>query len=148
MDTQGDIPVPILNELGIAATTAHGDFAYGPAHLQQRVASLNYPLLAANVYDTTTGDLVYFACQIFEVAGLRVGVIGLACPIVDKTMPAHFSQGVRFTDGTVELPRYVADLLPDAALQPYDSLREAVGVVSIGLHRGTAVECPMYNFLL
>ncbi|WP_245326382.1 bifunctional metallophosphatase/5'-nucleotidase [Hymenobacter wooponensis] len=245
VDTQGEILVPILNELGVAGMTAHWDFAYGPAQLRQLVDQLNYPLLAANVYDQTSGDLVYAPYQVYEAAGLRVGVIGLACPIVDKTMPAHFGEGLRFTDGTLELPRHVAqlrqaervdlvvllshcgfpqdvallqahpgvdvclsshthnrlyepfragdclviqsgahgsfvgrltltieggrvtahehelrevtaDLVPDpglqaridAALLPYAYLRETVGVTTTGLHRGTAVECPMDDFLL
>ncbi|MBT9395016.1 5'-nucleotidase C-terminal domain-containing protein [Hymenobacter sp. NST-14] len=245
VDTKGEILVPILNELGIAGMTAHWDFAYGPAHLRRLVNQLNYPLLAANVYDKLSGELVYPAYHVYETAGLRVGVIGLACPIVDKTMPPHFSEGIRFTDGTRELPRHVAqlratervdlvvllshcgfpqdvalleahpgvdvclsshthnrlyepfrvgetlviqsgahgsfvgrltltveagrvtahehelrevtgDLVPDAALQaqidaaliPYAHLREAVGVTTTSLHRGTSVECPMDDFLL
>ncbi|WP_245327717.1 bifunctional metallophosphatase/5'-nucleotidase [Hymenobacter fodinae] len=245
VDTQGEILVPILNELSVAGMTAHWDFAYGPNRLRQLVKQLNYPLLAANVYEKASGELVYPPYQVYETAGLRVGVIGLACPIVDKTMPAHFGEGLRFTDGTAELPRYVAelrgperadlvvllshcgfpqdvallqahpgvdvclsshthnrlydpfragdclviqsgahgsfvgrltltvengrvtahdhelrevsaDLTPDPALQaridaallPYASLREVVGVTATGLHRGTSVECPADDFLL
>ena len=32
----------------------------------------------------------------------RLGVIGLACPIIDKTMPPAFSEGVRFEMGVAE----------------------------------------------
>ena len=42
-----------------------------------------------------------------ERGGLRVAVIGIACPIVDKTMPPAFSEGVRFTIGNEELPRWI-----------------------------------------
>ncbi|MBF9144448.1 bifunctional metallophosphatase/5'-nucleotidase [Hymenobacter sp. BT439] len=108
--TQGDILPDILNELGIAAMTAHWDFAYGPAHLKELAGRLNYPLLAANVFHLDTGELAYAPTKLFEVAGLRVGVVGLACPIVDKTMPAHFSTGLRFTDGVAELPGHVQRL--------------------------------------
>ena len=108
--TQGDILPDILNELGIAAMTAHWDFAYGPAHLKTLTDRLNYPLLAANVFHLDTGALAYAPTQLFEVAGLRVGVVGLACPIVDKTMSAHFSTGLRFTDGAAELPGHVQRL--------------------------------------
>lgn len=243
--TQGDILPDILNELGIAAMTAHWDFAYGPAHLKELAGRLNYPLLAANVFHLDTGELAYAPTKLFEVAGLRVGVVGLACPIVDKTMPAHFSTGLRFTDGVTELPGHVQRLrteeradvvillshcgfpqdvallegcpgidvclsshthnrlyqpfvaggalviqsgahgsflgrltltieegrvtghshelheisegiVPDAALQaridaalvPFASLREVVGVTATGLHRGTSVECPADDFLL
>ncbi|MBW3127138.1 bifunctional metallophosphatase/5'-nucleotidase [Hymenobacter profundi] len=108
--TQGDILPPILNELGFAAMTAHWDFAYGPAHLRELVGRLSYPLLAANVFHRDSGALAYAPTLLLEVAGLRVGVVGLACPIVDKTMPAHFSTGLRFTDGAAELPGHVQRL--------------------------------------
>lgn len=108
--TEGGILPPILNELGIAAMTAHWDFAYGPARLQELVGQLNYPLLAANVYRQEGGALAYAPTLLLETAGLRVGIIGLACPIVDKTMPARFSTGLRFTNGAAELPGHVQRL--------------------------------------
>ena len=45
-----------------------------------------------------------------ERAGLRIGVIGIAATIVDKTMPASFSEGLRFTLGNEELPGYIRHL--------------------------------------
>lgn len=110
VETQGEILLPILRELGIAAMTAHWDFAYGPTRLKQLVDQLNYPLLAANVYNEQSGELAFPACRVYEAGGLRVGVVGLACPIVGTNMPAHFSQGLRFSNGDAELPRYVAHL--------------------------------------
>ncbi len=110
VETRGGILVPILRELDIAGMTAHWDFAYGPAHLQALVSQLNYPLLAANVYDEASGELAFPACRVYEAGGLRVGVVGLACPIVGSNMPAHFSEGLRFSNGDGELPRYVAHL--------------------------------------
>lgn len=41
---------------------------------------------------------------------MRVGVVGLASNIVDKTMPAHFSEGLRFALGKDELAQAVAAL--------------------------------------
>lgn len=35
---------------------------------------------------------------------MRVAVIGIAATIIDKSMPAHFSEGLRFTLGDDELP--------------------------------------------
>lgn len=108
--TAGDILPDTLNELGIAAMTAHWDFAYGLANLKIFTGRLNYQLLAANVFHLDTGALAYAPTQLFAVAGLRVGVVGLACPIVGKTMPAHFSTGLRFTDGVAKLPGHVQRL--------------------------------------
>jgi 2',3'-cyclic-nucleotide 2'-phosphodiesterase (5'-nucleotidase family) len=41
---------------------------------------------------------------------LRIGIIGIAATIVDKTMPKHFSEGIYFTLGNKELPRYIKQL--------------------------------------
>ena len=110
VETQGEILLPVLNELAFAAWTAHWDFAYGPAQLRKLADQLNYPLLAANVYDKASGQLAYAPYLLCEVAGLRVGILGLASPIVEKAMPPHFSEGLHFTNGSAELPRYITEL--------------------------------------
>ncbi len=67
-------------------------------------------MLAANCYDREDGQLSFPATRTVERGGLRVGVIGIAATIVDKTMPPHFSTGVRLTLGRDELPGHVARL--------------------------------------
>jgi len=108
--TKGEGLVPLLNALGFAAMTAHWEFAYGPAQLKKVADRLIYPLLAANVYDQSSGACVFESYRVFEAAGLRVGVVGLASNIVDKTMPPHFSEGLRFTLGKDEAAEAVATL--------------------------------------
>nr|WP_295106014.1 bifunctional metallophosphatase/5'-nucleotidase [uncultured Caulobacter sp.] len=99
-----------MNALGIDAMTAHWEFAYGPAGFKKLAAQLNYPVLAINCYDKSTGELVFKPYEVFERGGLRIGVIGMACPIVDKTMPPSFSEGIRFTIGREELPGWIERL--------------------------------------
>lgn len=108
--TQGQAMIPILNSLGIDAMTAHWEFAYGPTVFNQRVAELNYPMLANNVFDKVTKKPVYQSYAIKEIGGLRVGLIGIASNIVDKTMPPSYSEGIYFTLGKDELPPII-DLL-------------------------------------
>ena len=108
--SKGEILPPLLNSLGFTAMTAHWDFAYGPQQLAKLIGRLNYPMLAANVYFKDTKQLVYAPVLIKEVGGLNIGFIGLACNIVDKSMPPSFSEGIYFTDGSSELPRYVQQL--------------------------------------
>ncbi len=67
-------------------------------------------MLAANVYDKTTGERPFPATTVCEMGGLRVGAVGLAATIVDKTMPPHFSEGLRLTLGNEELPGEIARL--------------------------------------
>ncbi len=108
--SKGEVMVPVLNELGLAAMTAHWEFAYGPEQFRKLTEMLNFPMLAINVYDKATDNLVYKPYVVLEVNGVRVGVIGIACNIVDKTMPPHFSKGIYFTLGNVELPGYIQKL--------------------------------------
>lgn len=108
--SKGEVMVPVLNELGLAAMTAHWEFAYGPEQFKKITAQLNYPMLAINIYDKQTEELVYKPYVVHEVNGVRVGVIGIACNIVDKTMPPHFSEGIYFTLGNKELPGYIQKL--------------------------------------
>ncbi len=108
--TKGEGLVPLLNALAFDAMTAHWEFAYGPQHLQKVAGQLSYPLLASNVYEKETGAAVFEGRRVFEAGGLRVGAVGLASNIVDKTMPPHFSEGVRFTLGKDELAEGVRRL--------------------------------------
>ena len=108
--SRGEAFIAPLNALALDAMTAHWDFAYGPAQLRSLVEKLSYPLLALNCYDKETGQLAFPPSLLVERAGVRVGIIGIAATIVDKTMPEHFSTGLRFTLGRDELPEQIQTL--------------------------------------
>jgi sulfur-oxidizing protein SoxB len=112
VQTEGQALVPILNAIGFQAMTAHWEFAYGPARFQEIASQLDYPMLAINCYDKESDELVFEPYLVAEAGGLRVGVIGIAATIVDKVMPASFSEGIYFTLGNEELPVYI-DILRD-----------------------------------
>ncbi len=104
LKTEGEALIPILNSLSIDAMTAHWEFAYGPKVFHQRVTELNYPMLANNVYDKETKQPLYPSSIIKEIGGLRIGIVGIASNIIDKTMPPSYSEGIYFTLGKDELP--------------------------------------------
>jgi 2',3'-cyclic-nucleotide 2'-phosphodiesterase (5'-nucleotidase family) len=108
--SRGDALVEPLNLLGLDGWTGHWDFAYGPDRLRDVARRLHHPFLAANCFHTDTGRLAFAPSVTIDRAGIRVGVIGLAATIVDKTMPPHFSQGLRFTLGREELPEHIRRL--------------------------------------
>jgi len=109
--TQGKALIPILNSMGIDAMTAHWEFAYSPEVFQQRVAELNYPMLAINIFDKVTNKPIYPLYAVKEVGGLRIGLVGISSNIIDKTMPPSFSDGIYFTLGKDELPPIIDVLL-------------------------------------
>jgi S-sulfosulfanyl-L-cysteine sulfohydrolase len=102
--------IPILNSLGLDAMTAHWEFAYGPKVFDQRVSELNYPMLAINVYDKEAKKPVYRSYAVKEINELRIGLVGIASNIVDKTMPPSYSEGIYFTLGKDELPPIIDTL--------------------------------------
>ena len=108
--SRGRALVPIMNALGFDAMTAHWEFAYGPADFKALTGGLDYPMLAINCYDLASGELYFPPYRVVEREGLRVGIVGIACHIVDKTMPASYSEGVRFTLGRDELPGWIDHL--------------------------------------
>jgi len=110
VESQGEAIVPILNQLGMAAMTAHWDFAYGPARLKELGSKINHPILAINVYDKTTGKLFFEPYKVFTVSGVKIGVIGIACNVVGISMPPSFGEGLRFTLGRDELPGYIKEV--------------------------------------
>lgn len=124
--TKGESLVPILNALEFDAMTAHWEFAYGPAQFKKIAAQLKYPVLAINCYDKATRRLIFEPYKVLERGSLRVGVIGIACNIVDKSMPASFSEGIYFTLGNEELPGFIEEL----------RATEHVDVVTVVSHLG------------
>lgn len=113
VQSRGEALVPLINALGFDAMTAHWEFAYGPAHLKALARRLSHPLLAINCYERGSGALAFPPVHVVERAGMRVGIVGIACHIVDKTMPPSYSEGVRFTLGNEELPGHIERLRRD-----------------------------------
>jgi 2',3'-cyclic-nucleotide 2'-phosphodiesterase (5'-nucleotidase family) len=110
VQSQGEALISLLNALEFDGMTAHWEFAYGPKQFTRVVDNLTFPMLAINCYREGTDTLVFPPFQIVERGGLRVGVIGIAATIIDKTMPDHFSKGIYFTLGKEELPHHIQTL--------------------------------------
>ena len=108
--SKGRALVPAMNALGFAAMTAHWEFAYGPEEFRALARELTYPVLAINCYHSDTETLAFPPYRLVECGGLKVGIIGIAATIVDKSMPASYSKGLRFSLGNEELPGYIAQL--------------------------------------
>ena len=110
VSSEGKILPPLLNNFGLDAMTAHWEFAYGPKKFEALVKELEYPMIAINCYKKESNELLFPPYMIKEVNGVKVGVIGIAATIIDKTMPKHFSEGLYFTLGNEELPAYIDEL--------------------------------------
>lgn len=96
--TQGAAIVPVVNALGIDAfVPGNWEFAYGPEVFRKRMAELNHPVVAINLFDQATGKRIFAPSIVRTVNGVRVGVVGITSLIVDKSMAPDYSRGLRFT---------------------------------------------------
>ncbi|NLG51506.1 MAG: bifunctional metallophosphatase/5'-nucleotidase [Chloroflexi bacterium] len=110
VQSHGRALIPILNELALDTMTAHWEFAYGPAGFRELAHELDYPVLASNCYEQDTDALLFPPYSVREIGDVRVGIIGIAATIIDKTMPPFFSEGIYLTLGKRELPGYIRRL--------------------------------------
>lgn len=109
VESKGEAIIPVLNKIGFNAMVGHWDFAYGPDQLLNLNGQLSYPVLGINVY-RTGGKLFLKPYIIAEVENIKIAVIGICSNIIDKTMPERFSKGLKITEGTEELPKYIEEV--------------------------------------
>lgn len=83
--------------------TVHWGFAYGPEGVREIGRELDYPFLGTNCFRKADDSLFLGTFTMMERSRIKTAIIGLACPIVDKTMPASFSTCVYFTIGNEDL---------------------------------------------
>lgn len=110
VQSKGEAMLPLMNALEFDAMTLHWEFAYGPAQVRKLAAGLAYPALAINIYEKDSDRLVFAPSCVVERGGLRVGIVGIASNVVDKSMPPSYSEGLRFTLGNTELPAHIERL--------------------------------------
>lgn len=109
--THGAAIVPVLNHMGVQVMTpGNWEFGFGPQVLRQRVATMEFPVIACNIQNGATGELEFPASHVCEVGGVRVGLIGITSPIVTETMPSPFGLGLRFVHPLDALPNQISRL--------------------------------------
>lgn len=124
---QGKALVDLLNTVGIDASNGgHWEYYYGPKRFLELASLLHYPLYAVNIYEQTSHRRLFPPYGVFERAGIRIAVFGLAATIVDKAMPPSFSENLLFTDGLA------ADELPALICQA----RERADLICLTSHMG------------
>ena len=61
-------------------TLGNHEFEYGWEILVDTIPRANFPVLNANIYNETTGNLIAKPYTILEKSGVKVGVIGVMGP--------------------------------------------------------------------
>lgn len=108
---RGESIAKIMNTSGYDAMTAgNHDFNYGYQRLVELSKMLNFPVLIANVRNQADNTRLFNPYIIKEVAGVKVGIFGLATPETTyKTHPKNV-EGLIFTDPVKEAQAVVAEL--------------------------------------
>lgn len=129
--TEGAAIVPALNAVGVELMTpGNWEFGFGPGVLRERVAEMDFPVIACNVERADTSEPEFAATQMREIAGVDIAFIGITSPIVSRTMPPAYGAGLRFLDAIAVLPDLVARVRE----------RERPDVVVLVSHYGLAQE--------
>jgi len=91
--TKGADMIAAQLALGVDAMTAHWEFTYGAARVQQAIAKElggRIEFLAQNVKTQDFGDPVFVPWVLHEIAGVPVAVVGQAFPYTPIANPRHF----------------------------------------------------------
>lgn len=81
--TKGAAVVPALNAMGVQLMTpGNWEFGFGPEALRERAAEMNFPMIACNVVQATTGEQQFASSEVREIGGTLVGFVGITSPIV------------------------------------------------------------------
>jgi len=151
------IPViEVMNAIGYdAMEIGNHDFNYGQEGLTERASQAEFPLLAANIVVTATGEIPPF-CQpyvIKEVAGKRIAIFGLITPDTPVVTHPKNVVGLTFLDPIETAAKLVPELRPKADLiialthigyEMDRRLAEEVGGIHVivGGHSHTKIDVP------
>lgn len=111
--TGGENTLVVLNAMGFQAmAVGNHEFDWGLERLRQLAGQAEFPFLAANIRQRSTGETLPFLppSRLLEVGGVKIGVLGLTTqetPI--KTHPRNV-QELLFTDPAAEARREVEEL--------------------------------------
>ena len=119
--------------LKLDAWTIHWDIVYGPDKLRELTEKLDYPLLAINGYHEESNERAFQPSLVVTRGGVKVGIIGIAAYIIDKTFPKRVSTGLRFTLGRDELPAEIKRLRE----------KEGVELIVVLSHLGFPQDCQL-----
>ena len=94
-------------------TLGNHEFEYGWEILVDTIPRANFPVLNANIYNETTGNLIAKPYTILEKSGVKVGVIGvMGIDAFYNTMAPFHRTGLSVKDPT-ETAQYWADKIRD-----------------------------------
>src|SRR5678815_1421584 len=117
----------VMNSLNYdAMTVGNHEYNFGLKVLEKARGEAKFPWLSANTYDKTTQKPHYKPYIVKDVAGVKIGILGLTTPgIPNWDNPPNYA-GLEFHEPVAEARKWVAEL----------RTKERVDVVVIAMHMG------------
>jgi len=141
---EGRSTVEVYNEVGVdSVAVGNHEFDWGRDALSQRIAEADFPFLANNIIEDSTGDQPEGIApyEVFKLRGVKVGVIGVGNPDTKNVTLPEATEGLSFLD------------LAGTAAAVADSVKELekkkVETIVLTPHMGleTATEGPLADLL-
>jgi 2',3'-cyclic-nucleotide 2'-phosphodiesterase (5'-nucleotidase family) len=115
---EGESMVDVMNEMEYdAAAIGNHEFDFKVSGLNQRLSEMEFPLLAANIKEKSTGNIPSFAqaYTILNIDGIQVGILGLASRSTPySTFPANVVD-YEFTDYSEAINTYAPKAISEGA---------------------------------
>jgi len=109
-----------------AMAVGNHEYNFGLKVLEKARSEAQFPWLSANTYDSTTGQTHYKPYLIKDVAGVKIGILGLTTPGIPNWDNAQNFAGLEFREPLIEAQKWV----------PILRQQEKVDVVVIAMHMG------------
>jgi 2',3'-cyclic-nucleotide 2'-phosphodiesterase/3'-nucleotidase len=126
-NTRTDPMMLVMNSLNYdAMTVGNHEYNFGLKVLEKARGEAKFPWLSANTYDKATNRTHYKPYVVKDVAGVKIGILGLTTPGIPYwDNPPNYA-GLEFHDPVAEARKWVAVL----------RTQEKVDVVVIAMHMG------------
>lgn len=109
-----------------AMAVGNHEYNFGLKVLEKARSEAKFPWLSANTYDTKTGRTHYQPYVVKEVAGVRVGILGLTTPGIPNWENAPNYTGLEFREPLAEARKWV----------PILRGKERADIVVVAMHMG------------
>lgn len=105
-----------LNDMKPAAgTLGNHEFDWGPEKMAEMARKADYPLLVANLVRESDGQRPFDAFRLVEVAGVKVGFLGLITPETPLYTKPGDTSGYRFLDPAATAKQYIPEMKAQGA---------------------------------